>query len=307
MPLSAMQVTKKTPGGAENSSVEALKRSVGNLSKLPMLPEAAIKAMAVANDPNSSLTKLAGVIETDLALATGILRLANSPLYRIGRTIESLGPAVVRLGLRETQSLIVTVGMRSLFRSVTMAKRQQCETLWRHFFTTACMARRLNRALGLGFQGEEFSSALSHDIGRLLIAIGAPAAFDRADPVDFLESPEVLVREQSVLGTDHCALGSWFTSLNQLPPSLIAAVQFHHTVAEAAEHQKLVGLVAMADDMANHWQRLQSAEGYDPVNNQGWLQLAHDWNEEKRTRLTGALSTVMTDVAEETKNVISVT
>jgi HD-like signal output (HDOD) protein len=259
------------PSGAEARPVlESLKATVGNINRLPTLPEAATRAMAVAKDPNSSLGTLSAVIERDPALAASILKLANSALYRRGHAIGSLHQAVVRLGVRECQNLILAVGMRSLFRSLPRPRQARYEALWRHAFLTGCVCRGLNQALGLGLQGEEFAAGLTHDIGRVLIALGAPEHSEAADPMDFAEGPEVLLREQAVLGTDHCYFGSWFANLNNLPAPLVSAVEFHHTPEWAEEHKPLVALVAVADHVANYAQREQRAEGYDAAANPAW-------------------------------------
>src|SRR5262249_44828148 len=146
---------------------------------------------------------------------------------------------------------------------------------WRHSFLTACLCRQLNQAFELGFRGEEFSCGLSHDLGRILIAIGVPGHFDAADPMDFLESPAVLEHERGILGVDHCQFGAWFATMNQLPPSLVSGIELHHTPGEVEGHQRLVALVSAADDLANHLQREQSLEGYDLATNSGWEILAN--------------------------------
>lgn len=282
---------------------DILKGTVGNLNKLPMMPAAATKAMVIANDANAGLRDFAGIIERDPALATGILKLANSPLYRIGRAIESVDQAVVRLGLRECKNLIVAVGMRSLMKSSTPATRKQCETLWSHSFVTACIARRLNRSLELGYQGEEFSCGLTHDIGRMLIAIGAPDHFDAADPLDFQESPETLIREQNVLGTDHCFFGAWFANLNQLPASLVTTIQHHHDPAEAPGHHSLVGLVAVADHMANHLQRAEP-DAYDLAANPAWQFLSPTCEGSTCEKVVALAPAIMEESLKEAQEVV---
>jgi HD-like signal output (HDOD) protein len=282
MPFRTFLAPNKEAAAEPQSALETLKESIGNLNKVPMLPEAANRALAVANDPNSSLQSFAAIIERDPTLAAGILRLANSPLFRVGRSLASLDQAVVRLGLRECQNLIVAVGMRSLFRNVDEGHKRQLERLWRHSFTTACLSRRLARALSVQFQGAEFSGGLAHDIGRILIALGAPEQFDAADPLDFHEGPEVLEREQAVLGTDHCQFGALFANLNQLPGPLVNVIQFHHHPLEAGDHRALVCVVAAADHAANHLERTGTAEGYELEDNRGWALLAAGWPDERR-------------------------
>ncbi|HZT79990.1 MAG TPA: HDOD domain-containing protein [Gemmataceae bacterium] len=297
---------KNGPADADpRSPADILKGTVGSLNKLPMMPESATRAMAVANDVNSSLRDFAAVIERDPALAAGILKLANSPLYRVGRTIESLDQAVLRLGLRECKNLIVAVGMRTLLRGCTPAKKAQCDLLWRHSFVTACLCRRLSRSLELGYRGEEFSCGLAHDLGRILIAIGVPSHFDVADPMTFREGPELLAHEQEVLGTDHCYFGAWFANLNQLPASLVTAIQFHHVPHEAVNHRALVGVVATADHMANHLQREKGAAGYDLAANPGWRFLAQSCDGGMKAKLEALAVSIMEEAADEAREVVT--
>ena len=109
------------------------------------------------------------------------------------------------------------MGMRSLYRNAPLAKRLQCEVLWRHSFITACLCRELNLALDGCWEGREFTCGLCHDLGRILVALGSPGHFDAADPMDFNEGPDVLARERQILGIDHCNLGIWFARPTACP------------------------------------------------------------------------------------------
>jgi HD-like signal output (HDOD) protein len=298
-------LTSKKPSTSSNavSPSEDLKLKVGNLNQLPMMPEAATKALAIANDPTSPLGSLAKAIERDPILATGVLHLANSAIYRLGPTIQSIENAVVRLGLRECQTLIVTVGLRSLQRAVPPSKKRHCEILWQHSFLTGCLCRRLNSVMALGFRGEEFASGLAHDIGRILIAIGAPKHFDDADPLDFKEGPSSLERETNILGTDHCYFGAWFASVNRLPSTILDAVQHHHAPEEASANKMLVELVATADHMANHIQQGQTPDTYDLESNLGWNTLMARTNAQMAKTYAGLVPQIMIVANEEATKV----
>jgi HD-like signal output (HDOD) protein len=253
---------------------EMLKTTVGGLERLPMLPAGAAQAMAAARSPDISLEELARVIERDAALAASVLRLANSALHSAGSPAQTLYQAVIRLGTRECYNAICAVAMKSLFRNVSPAQRLCFEQLWQHALLTACVCRRLDTHLALGCKGEEFTCGLTHDLGRILIALGAPEQFAAADPMDFVEGPELLEGEQAALGTDHCEVGAWFADQNRLPSSVLECVHLHHTPAEAGEYRDLVALVAAADHMANFYQREGDAASYDLSSNPHWPLLA---------------------------------
>ncbi len=252
---------RAAPGSNTKSSLEA--RILALVNNLPALPDTASRAMGLANDPKSTLAQFSKLIEGDVGLATGILRLANSPMYEVGSPVKNVYQAVVRLGTQECQFLMTAVGMRGLFQRLASGTKVQMEALWSHGFTTASLCRLMNRRFRLGFNGEEFVSGLLHDLGRVLLALLDPENFPTADPMDFLENIDVLARERAVFNSDHCVLGAWFGAHHQLPKPVVQSIRYHHRPLEAEEFQGTVALVAAADDMANHIQRREPIEDYD--------------------------------------------
>ena len=295
---------RKVDPGKTQTPLERLKAAFGSLNKLPTLPEAAVRALAIANNPNSSMRDFSAVIETDPALAAGILRLVNCPLFRGTKTIESLDQAVVRVGLRECKNLIVAVAMRSIFQKTSGKQKVHCEILWLHSSVTATMCREVNKALRLGHQGEEFTCGLSHDIGRILIALGAPDLFPLVDPLDFREDGDLLAREAELLGTDHCYFGAWFADRSQLPGLVISAIQYHHTPGEAPENQPLIALVATADHMANYQARQEVYDGYDVSTNPGWKLLAPHVAENLRARFAEMAPSLIEKASEDAQSLV---
>lgn len=130
------------------------------------------------------------------------------------------------------------------------------------------LAINVNRAVGAGFQGEEFAAGLIHDIGRTLFAICLPEQFSTIDQMDFDESLTTLNHEESRIGTNHCVLGSWFGRQQNLPQELLEVILFHHDPARALQHRRLVALISACDHMANYLQRTGNIEGYDARDNQ---------------------------------------
>lgn len=246
---------------------ELVDRIGNNLQKVQMLPAIAQQALGVANDPNCSLREFARIIEQDIKLATEMLRVANSSVYCTGRPIVTLSEATSRLGLQQCKNLILTSSFASLMENFSIEEEWVRDLLWRHGMVTAVIATNLNRALRAGFQGEEFTAGLLHDIGRILLAVALPDEFRLADPVDFQEDVNLLPHERSVFGTDHAECGAWFAASNRLPECLIATIRHHHAPSRAREHMRLAAIVAAADHMANYVQRNQSGEEYDPQSN----------------------------------------
>ncbi|MBX3444974.1 MAG: HDOD domain-containing protein [Planctomyces sp.] len=248
---------------------ELIERLRRKLPTLQMLPAVATQALEIARQPDCSIAAFSGVVERDLKLAADILKMANSVLYSTGTPVASLHQAVVRLGFHHCRSVIVSSSYDSLTRTLGAEEQASRELLTRHGFLTAIFALRLNHCLHLGFQGEEFTAGLMHDIGRLLLSVAAPETFREADPLDFQETGELEDREREAFGVSHAEFGAWFADQSDLPQPLVAAIRFHHAPKDAGTHRRLAALTAAADELANFVQRPGRSEDeeYDPATN----------------------------------------
>jgi HD-like signal output (HDOD) protein len=274
-------------------AVRLTEKVLGLVEKMPALPDTALQAMELANDPDCQLQHFARLIEGDAAIATAVLRIANSALYAGGMPALKLQQAVLRLGIRPCKNLIVGIGMRSMFRQLTKETRAQCETLWHHAYVTASLCRYMNRAFRLGFDGEEFSAGLLHDLGRILLVLADPQCFERARAMNFDEPEDILARERQAIGIDHCSLGGWFAEFSRLPPTLVDVIRYHHEPLVAERSSDVATLVAAADHMANHLELQGEPDSYEPAANYGLSCLWARWSDEKKARLLGEIPVMM--------------
>jgi len=267
-------------------------RLVGNM---PTMPDVATRVMGLANDPKTNAADFARLIEGDAAIATDLLRIANSAIYSGGAPAVKLPQAVVRLGIFPCKNLIVSISMKSLLWNMTGDESALCKALWHHGHVTACLCRQINRTYRLMFAGEEFSAGLLHDMGRILLLLADQECFTRINAMDFQEEAGLLQRERAAIGIDHCALGAWFGEQSKLPEVLIEAMRFHHEPNLSPDATRLVTLVAAADHMANHLQRGEDPETYEPEENSPLTSLWAGWSQGKKERLLDELPTMMTE------------
>jgi len=232
--------------------------------ELTILPDVASKALIVADDPECCAEQLASLLEQDIELTADILRVANSVGFVGLASVVCLKDAVVRVGLTRCRDLILASCTASLMKRIPLEQLWVRDTLCQHGYATGVCCRLLNERLKLGLHGEEFTAGLIHDIGRLLLASLLPTQFNEGDSMKFDESDSDIARERSVFETDHCELGSWFAQQGGLPDVLVDIIKHHHCPERAGANQRMVALVHVADQMANHLQHCASAEGFDP-------------------------------------------
>ncbi|MBI1831729.1 MAG: HDOD domain-containing protein [Planctomycetes bacterium] len=282
-----------------------LESILGELRKLPLMPVTAQQAVNLANQEGADLQEFARLVERDITLATSFLKLAHSPMYSWGRTIDSVEQAVVRLGLRDCQNVLLAVAMRNLFHTTAPTTKAHCAVLWQHCFLTACFSRRLNKEFGFDYRGEEFTAGLLHDLGRILLAVTIPDNFCAADPIDFIEDDSILDRERSVLDADHCQVGGHYAEQNQLPFAALAAIRFHHRLDDAKDHRGIVRLVVMSDHLANFVQRGAKPEAYDLAANLGFQAIATGWSGEKIEAFRGKIPGLIEETARAANQSVS--
>lgn len=253
---------------AQTPSAELRKTLSERMGDLSMLPDIAVEAIQLINSRDCTVDEFGNVIRRDMVLASEILSNANKAIYSHGRAIDSLEQAILRLGFRQCRNLIISSSAACLMKKLTMKDEWVKKLLWQHSFTTATACTLINRSLSLGFQGEEYSCGLLHDFGRLLMAVVSDQVTD-VDAFDFHEGPDLVEKEQAVMGIDHCNFGAWYAQDAGLPASIVDAIRWHHAPETSSPYCKLIALTRAADHIANFVQRGEDPNDYDPQANVG--------------------------------------
>ena len=224
------------------------------LDVLPHLSDTAVRAMALANDPDSTLADMAALIRRDGVLAAATLKLANSVVYRGAREVTDIRQAVLRLGQRGCGGVIAAAGVKNLYARLSPAVRKPCESVLRHSLFVGELASAVARFLRLQFGGEEFTAGLLHDIGRVVMCVNAPDHYAEVCTPARDAHPDGRRMERVAFGTDHCTVGGQFAAKNGLPPRIALAIENHHDPDAESESRPLTAVVALADAIANHLQ-----------------------------------------------------
>jgi HD-like signal output (HDOD) protein len=99
-----------------------------------MLPQ----LLRAVHDRKSTQHQLANIFARDPALAGNLLKVANSPVYRVGEDpVESLDRAVALLGTDGLHSLIATALVQPVFKLAATHYPRFPEIVWEHTFRSA--------------------------------------------------------------------------------------------------------------------------------------------------------------------------
>jgi HD-like signal output (HDOD) protein len=254
---SSLAPVVQSPATTETIAFDVAKmvqRAKAKLGDGALLSDVATQAVEIASRPEAVIRDLTEVIERDPGLGMQIIRIANSALYSPDRPIEALERAIMMLGLRECQSVILASGISRMMRSVPLEEDWLRSVLCDNAFMCGVICRRLNQYLNLKLHGAEFAAALLHDIGYIVVGTVQPDWLARAEALNMGESRDIIANERTEWGTDHAELGAAFASVVELPAKLVDVVRHHHDFAHA-DDPLLTALVSFGDEITNHLQR----------------------------------------------------
>ncbi len=205
----------------------AIKRMAGSIDKLPTLPQTYWDLTAAIADPDSDAASIAKIVEQDPAMSAKVLQLSNSAYFGATQCLTSVRQAITYLGINLLQVLAVTAHIFSAAESANPIRGFSLEALQSHSFLVGRIAARLlsdkKRAQ------EAFTAGVVHDVGKLVLAIGAPVEFAAVvQAVEESGSPFHVV-EKARLGTTHAEVGAYLLGIWGLPRTIVEAVAFHHT------------------------------------------------------------------------------
>jgi len=222
----------------------SLDQLIKEASKLPPIPRAAQKALALIRNPEASAGGLAQIIGTDQVLAAQLLRWANSAYFGMENKIATVQQAIVVLGMNEVQELIMTYSLSDTLNRPLPGYELQRGELWHHALGTAIGAKLISKQRRLKIDEEAYFAGLLCDIGKLVFE-----KLLRETDISQIEWGQhtFLEMERVNFGFDHALLGAEIARHWQLPENLVAAIAFHHEPQAAKKYSLLAATIHVAD------------------------------------------------------------
>ena len=178
------------------------------LDDLPAMPHVVQKAQGIMARPDSNIKELARVIELEQAIATRVLKLANSAYYGLSGKVSSVQHASVLLGFKALGDLISVAGISNLMSKDLKGYQLDSGDLWRHSIAVAFGSRIIANRKDTEFGNVAFFAGLIHDAGKLILD---PYVYERKDTFDeFMADGEntFVNAEKTILGFDHSEIAS---------------------------------------------------------------------------------------------------
>lgn len=220
---------------------------IDSLGQIPTLPVVVTQLLKVINHPNSGADNAAAFVEKDIALASKVLKLANSSYYGIPRTITNIKSAIVILGFNAIKSLVLSSSVLKIFEEKGEQTLFDKNAFWNHSVEVAMMAKSLARKVRGADYDQAFSGGLLHDIGKLILAQYSTRDYQEVlGEVTQGKRPSEVI-EQEILGITHCKISGMLLERWGIPEALQIPVSFHDQPTKAEDHVQMAHILHLAN------------------------------------------------------------
>ncbi|MDX9885948.1 diguanylate cyclase [Thauera sp.] len=199
--------------------------------ELPSPKGVALAILELCRRDDTTTAQVAHIAQTDPALASRLIRQANTVGQGAGRPVASVTDAILRLGMGTVRNLAMG------FSLVDQYQNGPCEgfdyqAFWSHSLLMALAAQTFCTMANVGSSEELFACGLLSQVGRLSLATVYPAAY-----AQLLKNPEptrsLAALEHEHLQTDHNELTAALLTEWGIPGALVEPI-YHHENPESA-------------------------------------------------------------------------
>ncbi len=203
------------------------------IKNIPTIPVIAVKVMEMISDENTTPVQLNKLISQDQGMSSSILKLSNSSYFRPRKPAKTLTQAIMLLGYRNLQKLLLAASLRNLYPS--FGEHEQL--LWDHSMGVANGSAELAKRLGFKWADEVYLGGLFHDMGKVVMLGEIPEYRGVLDRVD-LEKEDIIDAEAEAFGFTHVEVGTMVLGRWNMEEELLKMVLAHHEFILAGEDVK---------------------------------------------------------------------
>ncbi|HYI79704.1 MAG TPA: HDOD domain-containing protein [Thermoleophilaceae bacterium] len=218
------------------------------LEAFPALEESRTRVLRVVGEVPAETGKIVEAIESDVALVSTVLRIANGISTPRRGKIADIREAVEILGHERVEQLAQRAQTFDFFER-SPGWDVMPERFRLHAVATQAAADKIAREIGFEDRDALLTAALVHDIGKLVLVQSYPAYPEQIHG-DARTPGERVHRERLELGVDHAVVGGVLARRWGLPDSLATSIERHHS----EDADGTAAMVRLADMLAHYGQ-----------------------------------------------------
>jgi len=231
-----------------NASAEVtIRKGVEGIETMPSIPAIFLPLLDMLNQAPErvKLDEVVKLVSYDNTIAAQCLRVASSPLFGLAKSPESIKAAVISLGLRRVQTILLTCCLADAFP--TKDWPLDPTIFWRHSLGCALVCRKFSDKLHSDNGDKAYMAGLLHDIGFMVNCIAFPKEFAIATALATEEQTAIDEAERKTMGFTHCDTGRALAEKWHLAPHTIEVIAHHHSPEQGESALPLIALVHLSD------------------------------------------------------------
>jgi HD-like signal output (HDOD) protein len=222
---------------------------VQQIETMPVIPTVFLPLLQLMSGPveDVKLDEVVRLVSYDGALAAQCLRMATSPLFGMALPPKSIKAAVLSLGLRRVQTILLTCCLGQVFPTTNWVLDPA--VFWRHSLGCAMVCRKFSEKLLDDDHEKAYTAGLLHDIGFVVNCLVFSQEFKKVIEQAGREEIALHEAEQAVMGFTHCETGHALAVKWHLSKDIQDVIAHHHDheVEPSEAMQPLVALVHLSD------------------------------------------------------------
>jgi len=207
------------------------------IERMPQFPEGIAALQKELSDPDCTFASIAGKIVSDPSLTAEIIRIANSPVYKVRSEITDVAGAVRIMGMLGVKSVLYNYGMNKVMESCY--DRKVIQRVNEHSYDVARLSVHLASYKKLGKITEDiFVAALLHDMGKIIVNSMNRSLESNLKKLCAEKYIPTSVLEDLTKGYNHAMIGSEVAEKWNFPEKYITAIAFHHIPLDVPEEYR---------------------------------------------------------------------
>ncbi len=212
--------------------------AVSESLNLPVFPRVAQELREKMSDEKSSISDIASVVTKDQALASQMLKLANSAFFAGLNRVRTIREAIMRLGVNQVYNCLIASSQKDFYISHDPVIGEYLQVLWKHSLATARGSQWLLRRTGFPELSDEgFLAGLFHDIGKLLLLRVLETIRTENQDVSLSESFILELLDSMHVEQGYVLMTEW-----SIPPVYCEVARHHHDEETDSEDTLLMAV-----------------------------------------------------------------
>jgi len=229
------------------SVTASIRERVQHIESMPAIPAVFLPLLNLlsGSGENVNVDEVVRLVSYDNTIAAQCLRVAASPLFGMALPPKSIKAAVISLGLRRVETILLTCCLGQAFPSKKWVLDPA--VFWRHSLGCAMVCRKFSEKLGAADHEKAYMAGLLHDIGFMVNCLVFSSEFAKAMERALQEEIALDEAERLTMGFTHCETGRALAEQWKLADDVIEVIAHHHAIEQCQKSQPLVALLHLSD------------------------------------------------------------